>query len=317
MSDQVGTLEEISKLKLKLEKAFTNRNFEVVSDILRLLQQYNISMKVHETVRIGVLVNEIKHNIANEDVVQLAKSLLVKWKKISKQPQTTSGLLSSPSKQASTSNPPASAPHKTPHETADQSKQKTSLARESSEDDDNYLEMLPESRRKMYDKLKAVFVDSNSSMNRLVANALALAIESAVNDMCSSAKDNKAYLLKCRDLAFNLSKNNKLREAVLSGELKAKTLTLMTSREMASDEKKAERAKAVQNDLDSTSSSFLRDNIAKLEKENGIEAVDGQFGACEKCGGTRTSHYCVQLERCDEPITVLVNCLQCGTQWRA
>jgi DNA-directed RNA polymerase subunit M/transcription elongation factor TFIIS len=264
----------------------------------------------------------------------------VKWKKISKQPQTTSGLLSSPSKQASTSNPPASAPHKTPHETADQSKQKTSLARESSEDDDNYLEMLPESRRKMYDKLKAVFVDSNSSMNRLVANALALAIESAVNDMCSSAKDNKAYLLKCRDLAFNLSKNNvcilnngrllyyfdlikfslllqKLREAVLSGELKAKTLTLMTSREMASDEKKAERAKAVQNDLDSTSSSFLRDNIAKLEKENGIEAVDGQFGACEKCGGTRTSHYCVQLERCDEPITVLVNCLQCGTQWRA
>ena len=91
----------------------------------------------------------------------------------------------------------------------------------------------------------------------------------------------------------------------------------MTSREMASDEKKAEREKAVQHDLDATSSSFLRDNIAKLEKENGIEAVDGQFGACEKCGGTRTSHYCVQLERCDEPITVLVNCLQCGTQWRA
>ena len=174
-------------------------------------------MKVHETIRIGVLVNEIKHNIANEDIVQLAKSLLTKWKKISKQPQSMrstapsqksiqSEFVSSSSKQSSTTQPAAVIPTKSLHDTADPTECK--LVRESSADDDDYLEKLPEARRKMYDKLKAVYVDADGSTNRMVANALALAIESAVDEVCPFVKDNKAYLLKCRDLAFNLSKNN-------------------------------------------------------------------------------------------------------------
>jgi DNA-directed RNA polymerase subunit M/transcription elongation factor TFIIS len=90
----------------------------------------------------------------------------------------------------------------------------------------------------------------------------------------------------------------------------------MSSRDMATDEQKAGRAAASKTDLDANSSSYIRDNILRIEAENGIVAVEGQHGACPKCAGTRTTNYQLQMDSGDEPMTVFVNCLQCGHQWR-
>lgn len=290
---------------------------ETVSDILGMLTKYSISMEVHEATRIGFVVQQVKKDCTDQEISRRAKNLLATWKKIVKErpigmSPTADKKTVGGSTDVTVSTAPAAAA------TATVSADGAKLERECSSDayDSLHLKALPESRRKIYEKLKGVFVESDASLNENVAGALAISIENAINDVCPFVKDNKAYLLKCRDYSFNLKKNDKLREAVLCGQLQAKTLALMTSRDMATDEQKADRAIATKLDLDATSSSFIRDNIARIEKENGIDAVEGQYGACRKCGGTRTTHYLKQMRSSDEPMTVFINCLQCGTQWR-
>ena len=267
-------------------------------------------MEVHTSTKIGLSVNQVKkaNETTNENISKKAKSLLSFWKKSS----SSTGA-------AKAGSAPASAHEVTSLSGVVSSDAKKANSRSGGEERDrdrDSLHSLPESRKKMVEKFKQMFIDADATTNADVAGALAVSIEDAVDGISPFVKDNKAYLVKCRDFIFNLKRNEKLRLAVLQGQLQAQTLVRMASRDMATDEQKQVREVQTKYDLDATSSSFIRDNIARIEKENGIEMVEGQFGACRKCGGTRTTHFQKQMRSSDEPMTVFINCLQCGTQWR-
>jgi Transcription factor S-II (TFIIS), central domain len=85
-------------------------------------------------------------------------------------------------------------------------------------------------RGKLKDKLKNLFAESVSDFR---ANELATAIEVSINTNTPFYTDTKAYLLKGRDLVFNLQQNARLREMLYSGGLKPKDLVNKSSDELA------------------------------------------------------------------------------------
>jgi transcription elongation factor S-II len=90
----------------------------------------------------------------------------------------------------------------------------------------------------------------------------------------------------------------------------------MSSRDMATDEQKDRWGLASREDVEATRTDYLRENIARIEKENGIEHAVSQFGPCKKCGGSKTTHYQLQMRSSDEPMTVFVTCITCGNRWK-
>lgn len=179
---------------------------EAVSDILNVISKYSISLEVHETTRIGFTVQQIKKDCTDEEISKKAKNLLAAWKKIVK--ERPIGV--SPTADKKSVGGSVGGSGGTTAATAASESDSTKLERESSSEcyDNLHLKGLPESRRKIYDKLKSVFTESDASLNETVAGALAISIENAINDVCPFVKDSKAYLLKCRDYSFNLKKND-------------------------------------------------------------------------------------------------------------
>lgn len=51
------------------------------------------------------------------------------------------------------------------------------------------------------------------------------------------------------------------------------------------------------------------------EKENAMESMTDMF-ECRKCHSRKTSYYQLQTRSADEPMTVFVTCLECGTKWK-
>jgi len=88
----------------------------------------------------------------------------------------------------------------------------------------------------------------NHAINEL---RISCEIEAAVNDVfdASSEVDHKAYADKIRSLATNLRQNARLRHDVVSGALSADELVQMTVGELATDEQKEEKTRALQTDI--------------------------------------------------------------------
>ena len=146
------------------------------------LGRYSISLDVHTKTKVGPLVNLVKKE-GNEQISKKAKNLLNTWKK---------------STQASTSNPEPKIPENI------SSTDKSLKNIDGHDNGDIHLKSLPESRLKMYEKLKSVF-EMSSSQN--VVAAIAFNVENAINTTYPFLTDNKNYLLKARDYIFNLKKN--------------------------------------------------------------------------------------------------------------
>ena len=75
-----------------------------------------------------------------------------------------------------------------------------------------------------------------------------------------------------------------LREAVLSGEITPSTLVRMSSRDMATEDQRRQVLTATRLDLEATSASYIRDNMAQLAQDHGIEhvteTIDGDYRKC-------------------------------------
>ena len=55
----------------------------------------------------------------------------------------------------------------------------------------------------------------------------------------------------------------------------------------------------------------------EIQKSVGVTAGGGGGGfVCRKCKKERTSFYQMQTRSSDEPMTVFINCLDCGFRWR-
>ena len=106
-----------------------------------------------------------------------------------------------------------------------------------------------------------------------------------------------------------------LRQDVISQEITFEQLANASNSELASKEIREERQKVMESTKLARRSDIYNIAREKIQKANGIDASGGEF-QCRKCKGTKTSHYSLQTRSSDEPMTVFVCCLNCGTRWR-
>jgi DNA-directed RNA polymerase subunit M/transcription elongation factor TFIIS len=102
---------------------------------------------------------------------------------------------------------------------------------------------------------------------------------------------------------FNLRTNEVLRQRVVSGELPLKTFISMTPYEM---------------DPDRWSDVFERVAYKALRKQLTVDAESAPDGAftCSKCRSKKTTFYEMQTRSADEPMTLFIQCLSCGSRWK-
>ena len=130
------------------------------------------------------------------------------------------------------------------------------------------------------------------------------AIKEATNKKVIKKWDNpffvQIYLVHLRSIFINL-KNDRLITAVENGETKAQEIAFMTHQEIF-PEKWEELIKA----------KSIRD---KNKFEQNLEAATDTF-TCRKCRSKKCTYYQMQTRSADEPMTIFVTCIDCGTRWK-
>jgi transcription elongation factor S-II len=109
------------------------------------------------------------------------------------------------------------------------------------------------------------------------------------------------YKNKVRSIYENLKKNSRLIELVVSNQKKPHELVFMTHMEMCPDI----WMEIIQQ----------WEFIKKQELETNVESMTDAF-LCKKCHSRKTTYYQMQTRSADEPMTVFVSCLVCGTRWK-
>ena len=131
---------------------------------------------------------------------------------------------------------------------------------------------------------------------------LAAALEQEIFDNF----DKTNYRTKARSLKFNLNKNANLKARFLAGEITPKTLAMMTSAEMASEEQQKLQEQVTKESTDARRTDWLLvNNVIK----------EGMF-KCGKCRSNKTTYYQQQTRGADEPMTTFVSCTECGNSWK-
>ncbi|CAI7723394.1 transcription elongation factor s-II, putative [Plasmodium vivax] len=124
-------------------------------------------------------------------------------------------------------------------------------------------------------------------------------------------QSQKEYNMQLKSIKFNLcdKKNPSFNEKIYAEYIPPRTIATMNSQEMASDEKKKERNKCLQESLQACQSDWDVKNIL-LKKTR-----KGEF-QCFKCKGYETVYHQLQTRSSDEPMTTFVTCLKCNNRWK-
>jgi len=158
-------------------------------------------------------------------------------------------------------------------------------------------------RQNIKNKLTVLF-DSEKHASNLEKGIHNWALKEASDKKVVKKWDNpyfvQIYLDHLRSVYINL-KNKKLIDMVTKGEIKSHQIAFMTHQEMC-PEKWEELLKA----------KSIRD---KNKFEQNFEAATDTF-TCRKCRSKKCTYYQMQTRSADEPMTIYVTCLECGTRWK-
>jgi DNA-directed RNA polymerase subunit M/transcription elongation factor TFIIS len=109
------------------------------------------------------------------------------------------------------------------------------------------------------------------------------------------------YIDRLRSVYINLTNHPRLVNMVKSKEIKASELAMMTHQEMCPEKwEEAIRAKSIRD---------------KNKFEQKIEAMTDRY-TCRKCFSKQCSYYAMQTRSADEPMTLYITCLNCGTRMK-
>ena len=158
-------------------------------------------------------------------------------------------------------------------------------------------------RENIRKKLSEFFEEEKQAIN-LEKGIHNWAIKEATNKRVVKKWDNpffvQIYLDHLRSIYINL-KNNKLINMVNNKEIKAHEIAFMTHQEIC-PEKWEEAIKA----------KSIRD---KNKFEQTLEAMTDTF-TCRKCYSKKCSYYALQTRSSDEPMTLFITCLDCGSRMK-
>jgi DNA-directed RNA polymerase subunit M/transcription elongation factor TFIIS len=158
-------------------------------------------------------------------------------------------------------------------------------------------------RQKIVEKLSVYFEEPKHSIN-LERGVHNWAVKEATNRKIIKKWDNpffvQLYLDHLRSVFINL-KHNEVVNNINAGHIKAQDVAFMTHQELRPD---------VWDEL------IKAKSIRDMNKFNqNIESMTDTF-TCRKCRQKKCSYYMVQLRSADEPMTLFIQCLNCGNRWK-
>lgn len=111
----------------------------------------------------------------------------------------------------------------------------------------------------------------------------------------------RIYLDHLRSIYVNLKNNHQLIEMVELKKIKPHELAFMSHQELNHERwEEAIRLKSIRD---------------KNKYEQSLEAVTDSF-TCRKCKSKKCTYYELQTRSADEPMTLFITCIECGTKWK-
>lgn len=135
----------------------------------------------------------------------------------------------------------------------------------------------------------------------------------ALGPAANPSKPNYGDRIKM--FVMNMGRNATLALSVLRNEADFDALAAANASDLATDELKRDLAKEKQAAAEEVQLDWHRKNIDKQMAAAGLKVEKGQF-QCIRCKSWRTSYHEKQTRSADEPMTVFVQCLECGKRWR-
>eukprot|EP00816_Leptocylindrus_hargravesii_P002171 CAMPEP_0196818440 /NCGR_PEP_ID=MMETSP1362-20130617/65572_1 /TAXON_ID=163516 /ORGANISM="Leptocylindrus danicus, Strain CCMP1856" /LENGTH=298 /DNA_ID=CAMNT_0042196543 /DNA_START=20 /DNA_END=913 /DNA_ORIENTATION=+ len=295
-SSETQTIKEVNNLKVALQRS---KNPESTLDILTQLDKQPVNLDILQKTLVAKAVNSLTKDSSSADVKSKGKEIIKKWKRIAKE----SGVAASRSSSEKSSAQKQQAP------------EKKAIARQ----DSNALttqqdwSKLPPLRRNICTKLlDTLFGDGSLGDSQMPADVLkelcANRAEEIETKIYVKFPEKSAYTNKARQLAFNLKKNQDLKEVVVMGAVPPEKLVSMTVEELADDATKKEREKLVQDINDSRRLDWDQANESKINETCGIKGdlLKASLFTCGRCKSTKTTSTQKQTRSADEPMTVFV-----------
>lgn len=111
----------------------------------------------------------------------------------------------------------------------------------------------------------------------------------------------RIYLDHLRSIFINLKNNPQLIELVETKKIKSHELAFMSHQELNPERwEESIRLKSIRD---------------KNKYEQSLEAVTDSF-TCRKCRSKKCTYYELQTRSADEPMTLFITCIDCGTKWK-
>lgn len=284
-------------------------------DVLRALDRATVTVAILKETKMGHTVGKLRKH-ENAKVAALARTLVKAWKSTAMSPRAATA---APAERRASSSSNSSADDKIPKKAdrpkpvQEQPKPKpVAVARVSL---GPFIPAgLDKVRATVRTKLKETLRASEGGNPEDVAVAVEIAM-ARMFGMGMPKENKKDYTAKFRQLSFNLKKNAALREDLLNEVVTADQLINMSADELATEEKRNEIQKLRDDAFQRARLDWADANAEKINQQCGIVDAKGLF-TCGRCKSSKTSNTQKQTRSADEPMTVFVQCHNCGNRWK-
>ncbi|XP_045034279.1 transcription elongation factor S-II-like isoform X1 [Daphnia magna] len=317
---------DVLRIQKKLDKIVKEElGQDEALDYLKALKDLPINLAVLTSTRIGMTVNAIRKKSENDEVNNLTKALIKKWKKLL--PGNYQTILLSPNCRYFPFFANVDSGSATPKESTKEEGKTSDKAKEPPKESQAPVKESAKDKKGSSSNVQSSFpalpTTTTDSVRLKCREMLCAAIKGdgvAVDgggdpeylaqmlEECifkEFKNTDMKYKNRVRSRVSNLkdTRNPNLRLNFLCGQVSPARLSNMTSEEMASDEMKNIRQK------------FTKESINDAQLAT-VQGTQTDLLKCGKCGQRNCTYNQVQTRSADEPMTTFVLCNACGNRWK-